>query len=145
MVSVTRRLMRKPWSLAALLAAGGLLLIVAIASSGCVIGSHGEMHDAMHGIGDRPPQTPVVSEETLVSIEIRDYDFAPRDLTVAAGSSVTWTNCDSVPHDATDNDDSWGTGVLKEGESATILFDTPGTYEYLCTIHPSMTATLVVR
>jgi plastocyanin len=103
------------------------------------------MHQAMHGGGERPEQTPVVSEAALVSVEISDFDFSPRYLTIEAGASVAWTNYDSAPHDATDVAGSWGTGILRKGETSTIRFDSPGSYEYLCTLHPAMKGTLVVE
>ena len=103
-----------------------------------------EMHDRMHGFGDREPQTPVVAEVTQVTVEIRDFDFFPRDLTMETGTEVTWVNRDSVPHDATDEEGAWATAMLKEGASATLSFDSPGVYRYRCTIHPDMKATLTV-
>jgi plastocyanin len=123
------------------------LLVVAIGSSACggAFGSHGAMHDAMHGGGDRPEQTPVVAAEKLVAVEIKNFDFSPRSLTIKTGSSVTWTNYDAAPHDATDEAKSWGTPILRKGETSTIRFDSPGSYEYLCTIHPAMKGTLVVE
>jgi plastocyanin len=105
----------------------------------------GDRHDQMHGGGGGAPQTPVLSDASEVNVEIADFDFSPRELTVQAGAAVTWANRDSAPHDATDEAGAWGTGTLKQGESATIVFDSPGEYEYLCTIHPNMKATLTVE
>ena len=105
------------------------------------------MGDHMAGMMDRAgnsPQTPVVESQPEVSVEIRDFEYFPRDLTVDAGTKVTWTNRDSAPHTATAKG-SWDTGILNEDESATLTFDTPAQYEYFCTIHPSMKATLTVR
>lgn len=101
------------------------------------------MHDSMHG-GPRALQTPVTAEAAQVSVEMRDSDFFPRDLTVQAGAEVTWLNRDSVPHDATDDEGAWGTGVLTDGQSGSVRFDSTGSYAYRCTIHPAMTATLEV-
>ena len=95
--------------------------------------------------GSNASQTPVVADEAQVTIEIRNFDYFPQDLTVRAGTQVTWVNSDTVPHTATDEAEGWDTGTLNEGQSATLTFDTPGTYEYFCTIHPSMKATLTVR
>jgi len=103
-----------------------------------------EMHDRMHTLGDREPQTPVVADASQVTTEIRNYDFFPRELTVTAGTAVTWVNRDSVPHDATAESDGWGTGILDQGESGTLTFDAPGVHRYRCTIHPDMKATLTV-
>lgn len=122
------------------------LIAVALVASGCGDGAFGmgDHHDEMHGGGGGAPQTPVQSDASQVNVEIADFDFSPRELTVQAGAAITWTNSDSVPHDATDEDGAWGSGTLKQGESATITFDSPGEYEYLCTIHPNMKGTVTV-
>ena len=77
-------------------------------------------------------------------VEIVDFAYAPADLTVAVGDTVTFTNLDAVEHTATATDGSWGTGLLAEGESAAITFSAAGTYDYLCTPHPSMTGRITV-
>ncbi len=123
------------------------LIAVSLVASGCgdgVFGMGGH-HDQMHGGAGGAPQTPVLSDAPQVTLDISGYDFSPRDLTVQAGTAITWANRDSVPHDATDEAGGWGTGTLKRGESATISFDSPGAYEYLCTIHPAMRGTVTVE
>lgn len=130
--------------------AAGLAALIALsaASSACGSWDMGDMNedmDAMHGGGSGAPQTPVVSRASQMTVEVRDFDFFPRDLTVEAGTAITWVNRDSAPHDATDEAGGWGTGLLQQGESATLTFDSPGTYRYLCTIHPNMKATLTAE
>ena len=102
------------------------------------------MHQAMRGSRDLPPQTPVVTEASEVTIEIAAYDFTPRDVTVLAGATVTWSNRDEVPHDATEKGKTWTTGMLKQGQFRDLAFSSPGNYEYFCTIHPSMRARITV-
>lgn len=126
-----------------------LLIVAGLASlalaSACGGGMMGDgMRGQMHGGGSQAPQTPVISDASRVTVEISNFDFFPRDLTVQQGSIVTWVNRDAVPHDATDEAGDWGTGTITPGESATLTFDSPGTYQYLCTIHPNMKATLKV-
>ena len=99
----------------------------------------------MHGVGSRAAQTPVVSDAAELTVEIRDFDFSPRDLTVKTGTAITWVDRDGVPHDATDENGDWGTGALSRGESETLTFESPGVYGYYCTIHPNMRATLKVE
>lgn len=124
----------------------GIALISGMVMMGIFMGmSHGEMMRGMMGRGDLAPQTPVASKEREVLVEIRDFDYFPRDLTVRAGTAVTWLNRDSAPHTATDRGDAWDTGRLDKGQSATLTFDTPGTFDYLCTYHPYMEATITVR
>lgn len=97
------------------------------------------------GSGSRSPQDPVVADSDRVTVEIKDYDFAPRDLTVFVGAEITWINRDGVPHDATSDGGGWSTGMLKQGQQGSVLLEEAGTFDYLCTIHPDMKAKLVVR
>ena len=82
---------------------------------------------------------------STVAVDIEDYEFLPAELKIAAGTTVTWTNIGGVPHTATAEDESFDTGVLGNGESGSYTFEEPGTYPYICTLHPSsMKATVVV-
>ena len=78
-------------------------------------------------------------------VDIRDFAFSPRTVEIRVGDTVTWTNRDSVAHTATAQNGSFDTGLLAEGESGSIRFTAAGTYRYLCTPHPQMTGTVVVR
>jgi plastocyanin len=78
------------------------------------------------------------------SVEIKDFAFTPPTITVPAGTTVTWTNHDAAPHTATADDKSFDTGRLEQGQSGGVTFDTPGTYTYTCTFHPTMKGTVVV-
>ena len=94
------------------------------------------------------PETEVASGgesgSEALAVGIEDFDFAPPTVEVAAGSSVTWTNQGQAPHTATADDGSFDTGQLDPGQSATVTFDTPGTFAYHCAIHPNMQGTVVV-
>jgi plastocyanin len=79
------------------------------------------------------------------AVEMRDLAFAPATLEVAVGTTVTWTNNDTVPHTATAEDGSFDTGQLDTGQSGEVTFDTPGTFAYVCLFHPNMAGTVTVR
>ncbi len=85
-----------------------------------------------------------------VTVAMANFAFQPNVITVAPGTAVTWNNQDSGPrHSATASDGSFDTGLFDAGESATLTFDTPGTYVYYCTLHGSpdgsgMAATITV-
>ena len=64
-------------------------------------------------------------------------------MTVAVGGTVTWTNDHDQPHTATASG-VFDTGSLAPGESKTITFDKPGTYNYICSFHPFMKGTVIV-
>ena len=78
-------------------------------------------------------------------VSIRDFAFAPRTVEIRVGDRVTWTNRDAVEHTATARNGSFDTGLLGEGESRSVRFNVAGTYRYICTPHPNMTGTVVVR
>lgn len=79
------------------------------------------------------------------SVRIEDFAFSPRSITVTAGDRVRWTNRDAVEHTATARNRSFDTGLLGDGETGSVRFTIPGTYRYVCTPHPTMTGTIVVR
>lgn len=79
------------------------------------------------------------------AIAIEGFAFGPAELTVPAGTTVTWTNNDGAPHTVTADDGSFGSENLATGDTFSFTFDTPGTYTYHCEIHPSMTATITVE
>jgi plastocyanin len=78
-------------------------------------------------------------------VDIRDFAFSPRTIEIRVGDTVTWTNRDGVAHTATAQNGSFDTGLLEEGESGSVRFRSAGTYRYVCTPHPDMTGTVVVR
>jgi amicyanin len=82
---------------------------------------------------------------TTVAVAIADFAFAPATLTIQVGDTVTWTNGDAVVHTATSTSGAFDSGDLDPGESYSITFTAPGTYDYLCTPHPSMTGRIVVE
>lgn len=71
--------------------------------------------------------------------------FIPDDLTIAVGSTVTWTNTDTVPHTSTSDAAGWNSGTVAAGGQFSFVFPTAGTFPYHCTIHPGMVGTVVVR
>ena len=91
------------------------------------------------------------------AVAISGFAFSPASLAVEAGTTVTWTNDDGVPHTVTSTDgpgtssattSAFGSGTLQNGESFSHTFEEPGTYYYACTLHAeqeSMHAEVVVR
>ena len=83
------------------------------------------------------------------AVNIKGFAYSPATLTVAKGTVVTFTNADSVAHTVTSGANRTKDGKFDQsvagGESTTVTFDTPGTYEYFCTIHSSMKATITVQ
>jgi plastocyanin len=78
-------------------------------------------------------------------IEITNFSFAPATVTVPAGTQVTWTNKDEIGHNVVTADKSIKSNVLDTNEKFTFTFTKPGTYSYICTLHPRMKGTVVVQ
>lgn len=72
-------------------------------------------------------------------------DYSVNVLEVPVGTTVTWTNEDSVIHTVTDVDGSFDSGFLREGETWSHTFEEPGEFEYMCTPHPWMRAKVIVQ
>jgi PQQ-dependent dehydrogenase (methanol/ethanol family) len=96
----------------------------------------------------RPPENVVGFSGPVArtsEIRIDDYAYAPLRITVSAGTTVKFTNNGAQPHNATSSDGGgFDTGLLSKGESATVTFNRPGSYTYICTPHPSMIGQIVV-
>ena len=82
-------------------------------------------------------------EEAAVEIAISDFAFSG-DQEVPVGGRVVVTNTDAASHTWTAVDGSFDSGTLAEGDSFEFVFDEPGTFEYLCSIHPTMTGSTTV-
>lgn len=81
-----------------------------------------------------------------VKIDIANFEFDPKAITARAGSKVAWTNQDSAAHTATaTSGGAFDTGTLAQGKTGSATLSKPGTYAYMCTIHPFMKATLTVK
>lgn len=83
------------------------------------------------------------ADATLV--QIRQFDYSPRTITIRVGDSVEWLNVDPVGHTATAIDGSWDSGMLGEGERYARVFNQPGRYEYYCIPHPDMRGRVIVE
>src|SRR6201994_2646643 len=72
------------------------------------------------------------------AVSIDNFAFAPATLTVPAGSTVTWTNKDEEPHTVAASGGSFHSPGMGTGATFTHTFGTAGTFDYVCSIHPSM-------
>jgi plastocyanin len=89
---------------------------------------------------------PAPSGDAVRSAKVQIVDFAydPDPVTIEEGGKVIWQNEDSEPHTATAEDGSFDTGTLEEGKRGSESFKEPGTYAYICSIHPDMHGTVEV-
>jgi plastocyanin len=86
------------------------------------------------------------AEGTPNTVFIDNFSFAPLDLTVKAGTTVTWTNRDDIPHGIASSGNAFKkSAALDTDESYSFTFATPGTYQYFCYLHPHMVGSIVVE
>ena len=80
-------------------------------------------------------------------VKIDNFSFGPATLTVSAGTTVTWTNRDDIPHTVTSSDEPrlFKSKVLDTDDKFSFTFTKAGTYPYFCSIHPKMTAKVIVQ
>jgi cupredoxin-like protein len=95
-----------------------------------------------------PPVTAGVSSSITIPSGaefLGNRAFSPADLTIDAGTTVTWTNTDRTSHTSTSNATGWNSGTIAPGGQFSFTFAAAGTFPYHCSIHPGMTGTVVVR
>lgn len=106
-----------------------LLLLAALAAVGC---------------GGGQDSTSAASRSRTVNIS--DYTYGPKTLTIPAGTKVTFRNEDTTAHTATSKQSgAFDTDSIAPGKSATVTFSEPGTFVYYCLFHPFMKGTVKVE
>lgn len=78
-------------------------------------------------------------------VKIDNFSFGPQTLTVAVGTTVTWTNGDDIPHTVVSTDGVFKSKVRDTDEKFSYTFTKAGTYPYYCSVHPKMTGKVVVH
>ncbi len=106
----------------------GLTVILALCSVALLMGTGGAVR---------------ASSDSTVSIQ--GFAFQPGDLTIPAGSTVTWSNDQTgITHTVTSDDGGFDSGPLASGDAVAWEFDSTGVYAYHCAIHRGMTGTVTV-
>jgi 3',5'-cyclic-AMP phosphodiesterase len=104
-------------------------------------------HDINHPIAitdvplEEEMKTAGAGEQQVI---VDNFSFAPAMTAVPAGSTITWTNRDDVPHNIVSTEQKFKSPVLDTDERFSHTFAAPGTYKYYCSIHPKMTGQVVV-
>ena len=132
------------------------LVALAVVAAGCG-GGDDDDGDSGNGGGNAPaaeePEAPTAEDGGGGSggtgpgtqVSMKDIKFNPGTVTIKAGGKVTWTNDDSVGHDVTaDNFESGSPGGIQGGSTYSHTFKKPGTYDYVCSVHPGMKGSVKV-
>ncbi|WP_344021209.1 cupredoxin family copper-binding protein [Streptomyces luteireticuli] len=90
-------------------------------------------------MGPTTPSAPAAANQ----VNIAGFAFSPSTLTVSKGTTVTWTNKDQAPHTVTGG--GLNSPTLGNGATYSFTFKSTGTFNYICTIHPNMHGTVVVK
>jgi len=78
-------------------------------------------------------------------VEISGFSFKPENISISAGTTVTWTNEDAVIHTVTSDDELFDSGNLSKGDTFEYTFNQTGTFGYHCIPHPYMTGEVIVE
>lgn len=79
------------------------------------------------------------------AVQIGNFTFNSKLVTVKAGTTVTWTNADDIPHTVVSKDGLFKSKVLDTGDRFSFTFAKAGQFGYFCSLHPHMTGTIVVK
>ena len=136
-----------------------LVLLIACLALTLTFAACGGDDDDDDGGGGSAATTPTEQTDTgaaqkpsggggTATVDIKDIQFVPKDITVDAGTTITWTNSDSIPHTVTKEDGpgaDFDSGNVNGGDTFEQKFDEAGTVNYVCTIHPGQTGTITVK
>jgi plastocyanin len=92
-----------------------------------------------------PASTALPASHDTAQILIKSFMFTPMELTVKAGATVTWSNMDDEPHSVVSDTGLFRSGAVDTHETFSFKFDKPGTYHFICSLHPRMSGTIVVE
>jgi plastocyanin len=132
----------------------GALHSTAWAGSGVLWGLSGGVPHALSLVGDALAATPTgctalqnagaAAAPQVVTIRIDNLTFGLETVQIPAGTTVTWTNDDDIPHSVVATDKTFHSPSLDTGDSFSRTFTAPGMIEYSCGRHPHMTGRIVV-
>ena len=131
--------MRSLMTRRALAAAAGVLLALGAA------GAFAEQQAVQQQPAAQQAAPQQVAATNEAEISIQSFQFVPAILTVKAGTAVTWINHDEEPHNVVSPERVFRSKAIDGGEKFTVVLDKPGTYNYLCAVHPHMRGKIVVE
>ena len=133
-----------------MLSSSRLALVSAILMLAAACGGGSSSSPAVPSPTPSPAAPPPAASSSSVIIPtgaaaLGNKAYTPDDVNVAVGATVTWMNTDSVAHTSTSNASGWNSGTLAPGAQFSFAFQTAGTFQYHCAIHPGMIGSVIVR
>jgi plastocyanin len=92
-----------------------------------------------------PGVTAKAAQPATADVKVDNFSFGPANLTIAVGTTVTWTNRDDIPHTVVSTEKVFKSKVLDTDEKFSYTFSKVGNYPYFCSVHPKMTGSIVVQ
>ena len=134
--------MKRLYSIAACLALGGALV------AGCGSSSSSNKSTSSAAAAPAPATStaaaPAAASGTL-AVGMKNIQFSPKSVTAKVGQTVKWTNDDTVGHNViATSGATFKSSTVGQGGTYSFKASKAGTIQYVCTIHPGMTGTIVV-
>lgn len=118
-----------------------VVLIAILITGGCSL--YGNNQTTAPRVTPAPTATQPAVTQDVNAINIENFSFNPSAITIKKGAAITWTNNDSAPHKI--KSDTFNSEILNKGQSFSFTFNDAGTFNYSCSIHPSMTGEIIVE
>jgi plastocyanin len=125
-------------------------MTLALIVVGLTLGCGGSDSNPAPSPSPTPSPTPNPPPAGTVSIisgasSLGDRAYNPNPIMITAGTTVTWTNNDTVTHTSTGDGGAFDSGAMAPGATFKFTFPAAGTFQYHCTIHPGMVGSVVVQ
>lgn len=120
-----------------------VVLIAVLITGGCSLYGNSQTSVPRAAPAPTATQPAAAPQDSTNAINIENFSFNPNAITVKKGDSVTWTNNDAAPH--TIKSATFNSVVLNKGQSFSFTFNDTGTFNYSCSIHPSMAGEIIVE
>jgi plastocyanin len=118
----------------------GLLVVVSCGSSATTATSPTTGNQVKPSPGSTPGP-----DYKPAAVDIKNFAFSPATITVAVGTTVTWTNNDAMKHTVTSKTGVFDSSLMSQGATFSYTFNTAGDFEYYCTLHPYMVGHVIVQ
>ena len=122
-----------------------LALITASIALSAACGSSNPVSPAAPSPAPAPGQTVAAVSIPTNAATLGNRAFVPAELNVTPGTTVTWTNTDTVTHTSSSDAQGWDSGAIAPNGQFSFAFPAAGTFSYHCAIHPGMVGRVVVR
>jgi len=120
-----------------------IIILILIVGAGAYFVFKGSYQSPAPNTNQNNNQNPPVTGSSESTILIKNFSFNPSTLNIKAGDTVIWTNQDPATHKI--KSDTFNSGDLNQGDTFRFTFNSKGTYDYVCAIHPSMTGKIIVE